>query len=183
MAGNEGPVEHAYALDRRDFLGRSILASAAIAVSGNVLIHTSEAWGLEAQGLQPETIRTLIKLARDIYPHDSLSDKYYAIAVKPYDEKAAKDPANKALIETGVSTLDSLAMAQHKVPYIGIGWESPRVAILQMVEGSPFFQMVRSGLVVSLYNQKDVWPIFGYEGESASKGGYIRRGFNDLAWL
>lgn len=183
MAGNEGRSEHASALDRRDFLGRSILASAAIAVSGNALIHSSEAWGLEAQGLQPETIRTLIKLARDIYPHDSLADKYYAIAIKPYDEKAAKDPAAKALFESGVSTLDALAMAEHKVPYIGIGWEEPRVAILRTVEGSPFFQTVRSGLVVSLYNQKEVWPIFGYEGESASKGGYIRRGFNDLAWL
>ena len=39
------------------------------------------------------------------------------------------------------------------------------------------------GLVVSLYNQPEVWPAFGYEGESASKGGYIARGFGDIAWL
>jgi hypothetical protein len=51
------------------------------------------------------------------------------------------------------------------------------------MEGEPFFQSVRSGLVVSLYNQKEVWPIFGYEGESASRGGYIHRGFDDIAWL
>jgi len=25
--------------------------------------------------------------------------------------------------------------------------------------------------------------MFGYEGESASKGGYIHRGFDDIAWL
>ncbi|TIW51355.1 MAG: gluconate 2-dehydrogenase subunit 3 family protein, partial [Mesorhizobium sp.] len=54
---------------------------------------------------------------------------------------------------------------------------------LKDIESSPFFQTVRSGLVVSLYNQKDVWPIFGYEGESFSKGGYIERGFNDIEWL
>jgi len=46
-----------------------------------------------------------------------------------------------------------------------------------------FFQTVRGGLVVSLYNQKEVWPLFGYEGESYSKGGYIDRGFDDIAWL
>ncbi|RVD73511.1 gluconate 2-dehydrogenase subunit 3 family protein, partial [Mesorhizobium sp. M4A.F.Ca.ET.029.04.2.1] len=62
-------------------------------------------------------------------------------------------------------------------------WEEQRVALLKDIESSPFFQTVRSGLVVSLYNQKDVWPIFGYEGESFSKGGYIERGFNDIEWL
>ena len=50
-------------------------------------------------------------------------------------------------------------------------------------EGEAFFQTVRGGLVTGLYNQKAVWPIFGYEGESFSKGGYIDRGFNDISWL
>jgi hypothetical protein len=45
------------------------------------------------------------------------------------------------------------------------------------------FETVRSGLVVSLYNQQEIWPIFGYEGESFSKGGYIERGFNDIDWI
>ena len=46
-----------------------------------------------------------------------------------------------------------------------------------------FVQKVRGGLMTGLYNNKEVWPVFGYEGESASKGGYIDRGFNDLDWL
>jgi hypothetical protein len=37
--------------------------------------------------------------------------------------------------------------------------------------------------VVSLYNQKDLWTKFGYEGSSADKGGYINRGFNDIDWV
>ncbi|HYP58007.1 MAG TPA: Twin-arginine translocation pathway signal, partial [Beijerinckia sp.] len=69
------------------------------------------------------------------------------------------------------------------VLYADIGWEGPRVAILQEIESGAFFQKVQSGLIVDLYNQKEIWPLFGYEGESASKGGYINRGFNDLAWL
>lgn len=52
-------------------------------------------------------------------------------------------------------------------------------AQLKDIETSPFFQAVRGGLVVSLYNQKEVWPIFGYEGESYS----IARGFDDIEWL
>ena len=55
--------------------------------------------------------------------------------------------------------------------------------LLKAIEEGPFFQKVRSNLVVGLYNQKDLWPIFGYEGASADKGGYIERGFDDIAWL
>ena len=43
--------------------------------------------------------------------------------------------------------------------------------------------MIRGDLVTSLYNQPALWSIFGYEGESFSKGGYIHRGFNDITWL
>ncbi|ACB96763.1 hypothetical protein [Beijerinckia indica] len=170
-------------LDRRRFLAGSVVASTAIIISGSALIHQGEAWGLETKSLRPETMKTLVKVARDIYPHDHLPDKYYAIAVKDYDVKAAKDPAVKNLIEGGVALVDRLAKARHGVPYAEIGWEEPRIAILREIETDPFFQTIRSGLIVGLYNQKEVWPFFGYEGESASKGGYINRGFNDLAWL
>ncbi|HDL17353.1 MAG TPA: Twin-arginine translocation pathway signal, partial [Rhizobiales bacterium] len=44
-------------------------------------------------------------------------------------------------------------------------------------------QKIRGGLVTGLYNRKDVWAKLGYEGESASKGGYIDRGFDDIDWL
>ena len=52
-------------------------------------------------------------------------------------------------------------------------WENERVKLLSKIEENPFFQTVRGGLVVGLYNQKEIWPIFGYEGESYSKGGYM----------
>ena len=51
------------------------------------------------------------------------------------------------------------------------------------MEDSAFFQQIRGGLVTGLYNQKSVWPIFGYEGSSFELGGYIDRGFNDINWL
>src|SRR5882762_1674180 len=91
-------------LDRRSFL-RCGAATAAIVVSGTALIHAGEAWGLETTSLKPETMRTLIKMARDIYPHDRLADRYYAVAVKDFDEKAGKDQATKVVIETGVAAL------------------------------------------------------------------------------
>jgi hypothetical protein len=169
-------------LSRRGFLQRSASGfAAAIAItSTGALLNASEAWGLEVKGLKPETMKTLILVARDIYPHDKVADRYYAIAMKSYDEKAAADPAMKAQIEAFVAALDAAAGPGG---YIGRSWEADRVALLKNLSADPMFETIRSGLIVSLYNQHDIWPIFGYEGESFSKGGYIHRGFDDITWL
>lgn len=169
-------------LERRDFL-KAGAAAVAIAVAGGAVIHAGEAWGLETKTLQPTTMRTLILMARDIYPHDRLADKYYAIAVKPWDAKAAQDAATRTMIEDGVATLDGFAQARHRQPYVDVAWEADRVFLLRHIQDGAFFESVRGGLIVGLYNQHEIWPLFGYEGESASKGGYIHRGFNDLEWL
>ena len=72
--------------------------------------------GLEVKNLKPETMRTLIKMARDIYPHDRLADRFYAVAMKGYDEKAGSDAATRPMLETGVSTLDELARKSTALP-------------------------------------------------------------------
>ncbi len=169
-------------LSRRELLrrGGTLGAGALLVVAGHAVISPTHAWGLETTALKPETMATLIQVARDTYPHDHVPDRFYAIAVKGHDEKAAKDPAHKELIEAGVAELDRKAGPGG---YSGIGWEDDRVALLEEMEDTPFFQTVRGGLVVGLYNQKDLWPLFGYEGESYSKGGYIARGFDDIEWL
>ncbi|MFN4204844.1 MAG: twin-arginine translocation signal domain-containing protein [Agrobacterium albertimagni] len=166
-------------MSRRQLL-KTGAASAVLMVTGTAVICPDQAWGLEATALKPDTLATLIKMARDIYPHDQLADRFYATAVKGQDTMAAKDEKHKALIEEGIADLDSRAGAGG---YRGLGWEDDRVAILRDIETTPFFQAVRGDLVVSLYNQKEIWPIFGYEGESYSKGGYIERGFDDITWL
>ena len=53
---------------------------------------------------------------------------------------------------------------------------------LQRMETGPFFQAVRGHTVVALYNNKNVWPNFGYQGSSAQDGGYRYRGFQDAGW-
>lgn len=174
--------QKAFAMSRRRFVAMAATGAALVIADGAVFCPP-EAWALEATALKPETIATLIKMSRDIYPHDRLSDRYYAVAVKAFDAEAAKDPAKKALYEDGATTLDGLAAAKTGGHYVDVGWEDDRLAILRSIEGSPFFGAVRGSLVVGLYNQEEVWPLFGYEGSSADKGGYIERGFSDIDWL
>ena len=168
---------------RRTFLQGAATAVPVAAVAASAGIGIEDAWAADATTLAPSTLKTLVKVARDIYPHDFLVDNYYITAIKPWDEKAAKDPAIKTLLEGGVRRLDQDAQDRHKLGYAQVPWEADRVVLLQGIEQTDFFKKLRSDLVVSLYNQKELWPKFGYEGSSAEHGGYIKRGFNDIDWL
>jgi hypothetical protein len=169
--------------NRRIFLQGAASAVPVAAVAASVRLGIEDAWAADATTLTPATLKTLVKVARDIYPHDMLVDSYYITAIKPWDAKAAKDPAVKALLEDGVRRLDQDAQDRHKLAYAQVPWEADRVVLLQGIEQTSFFKQVRSDLVVSLYNQEELWPKFGYEGSSAEHGGYIKRGFNDIDWL
>ena len=168
---------------RRTFLKGAAAAAPVAAIATNIPLSVEDAWAEDATALQPATMKTLVKVARDIYPHDRLADRFYAIAVKGWDEKSAGNAATKEMVVAGVLVLDANAKAAHGVGYADVAWEEDRVALLRPMSEGAFFQAVRSDLISSLYNQHEIWPLFGYEGESASKGGYIHRGFNDLDWL
>jgi len=165
-------------LTRRALLAHAVMAGAAFSIGTGFVAGRDAAWALEVTTLKPETMATLIQMARDIYPHDKVADSFYAIAVKGYDT-----PEDGPAIEAGIAALNAAAAGAGYADYLSIGWESERVAILKAMELSPFFQKIRGGLVTGLYNQKEVWPIFGYQGESYSQGGYIHRGFDDISWL
>jgi hypothetical protein len=171
-------------VDRRTKVTRRIvLRGGAMAVPGiaaGMAIVPDAAWAQAAKNLAPATLTTLARAARDIYPHDRLADAYYIAAVSSYD---SGKPEVRELMTKGCATLDVEARKRHDATYLSVVEETDRVAILKANQDTPFFNKLRSDLLVSLYNQKAVWPKFGYEGSSADKGGYINRGFNDIDWV
>jgi len=58
-----------------------------------------------------------------------------------------------------------------------------RTSIVSVIAGKPFFEKVRSTCITSLYNNELAFKHFGYEGAVWTRGGYIKHGFSDLAWL
>lgn len=162
---------------------RIVLRGGAMAVPGvaaGMTICQGAAWAEAAKNLAPATLTTLARAARDIYPHDRIADAYYITAVSGYD---AGKPEVRDLMTKGCAALDAEARKRHAASYLAIPLEDDRVAILKSMETTPFFNKLRSDLVVTLYNQKPLWAKFGYEGSSADKGGYINRGFGDIDWL
>jgi len=172
-----------YRLTRRQLLKQSAAVSTGLMLGAGFIAGSSATWALEVKALDPHAMATLIQMARDIYPHDRFGDELYAAAVKGHDEKAATDPDFKSMIESGVAQLDQLSMDQGHADYLSTGWEIDRTNSLKSIESDTFFQTIRGGLVVGLYNQKEVWELLGYEGSSVEKGGYLDRGFDDIAWL
>ena len=176
-------------IDRRTTVGRRLfMRGAATAVPAAALasvgmgISAQAAWAQQAKTLQPHSMATLVRMSRDIYPHDRLPDSYYVNAVAPYDDKAKSDADLKKLLDDGVGRLNSDAKDRFKQVYLEVPDESDRIVLLVGIAQTPFFSKIRSGLVVSFYNQPNIWKRFGYEGSSFEYGGYLHRGFNDIDW-
>ena len=130
----------------------------------------------ETATLSSQTMATITAAARTMYPDDALPDDVYARVRDKLAEIAREDPGAARTIEEGVSALNGGGRSFAELP------ADQQVAVLQAVEGSTFFELVRSTAVVEVYSDERTWQLLGYEGPSFEKGGYIKRGFNDLDW-
>lgn len=166
-------------LDRRRFLRSTGIAVAGTAVAGSeFLIAPDGAWAMTVTTVDKASAATLIRMARDLFPHDTIGDAAYAKVVETLDRRAAADQKLAGLLKDGVVALNEAA----KGGYAGAS-EARRVAILKSIETTPFFQTVRVAMAKDFYNEEAVWKALGYEGSSAEFGGYLGRGFDDIDWL
>jgi hypothetical protein len=130
----------------------------------------------ETATLSSRTMATITAVARTLYPHDALPDDVYARVGEKLAEAAREDPEAAREIEEGVDGLNGGR------PFAELSADA-RVEAMKGIEGSDFFELVRSNAVVEVYSDERTWRVVGYEGPSFDKGGYINRGFNDLDWL
>jgi hypothetical protein len=126
--------------------------------------------------LEQHVAETVAALARTLYPHDGLPDQVYGRVAAKLDEAAHEDQEQARTISEGVAHLDA------GTPFLQRSADE-RLAAAKSIEGSPFFELVRSTAVVEVYSDPATWRMLGYEGPSFAKGGYLHRGFDDLDWL
>lgn len=165
-----------YIIDRRRFMARSGQAVAMLAVGGGVIFtDNARSYAIEIANLAESEANTLMRMCRLCYPHDRIEDVHYATVVEALDGDAS-DVETAEMIKNGVAELDA------EGAFLDAD-EATQVARMEAMQASPFFQKVRSSTVYHLYNNKLVWPKFGYEGASYDQGGYLFRGFQDAGWL
>jgi hypothetical protein len=167
-------------MKRREFLQKSALAvaGAAAVVSGVAVVGDAAQWTDGLKTLNPHEGQTLLKVTRQIFPHDRLDNSDYIKVVQDLDAEASTTPATAKVLHDGVANLDRNTNSK----FISMS-DDDQVTALKKVEDTPFFQKVHGTELVSLYNNHEVWKKLGYQGASYPIGGYLHHGFNDLNWL
>lgn len=147
---------------------------------GSVLaeLAPSRVWALELKHLSENEATTLIAFGKTLYPHKDLDNAVYALLVKDLDGKAATDPVLAAQLAQGTAALDAAAGGN-----FASSGAAAQLRVAKSLETTAFFKTVRGQCITSLYNNEMAFAHFGYPGSSWQKGGYIRRGFDDLTWL
>lgn len=157
-------------LNRRRFLSLSGQSLAVMGLAQLIPVN------LLAEEKLPDLPEGLLRMGRDIFPHDFISDRHY---IEPLLGLVDEQPD---LVTSGLSQLQTRASQAHEARFEQLD-EADRVVLLTEIETTPFFKAVRSSLMFGLYDNKTLFPLFGYEGSSWEKGGYVNRGFDDIDWL
>ena len=88
------------------------------------------------------------------------------------------DRRRRTQLEQGLRDLDVAGGA----PFAELD-AAKQLEVLRGISSTEFFEGVRSRVITSLYDDREVWSLLGYEGPSYDQGGYASRGFADLDWL
>ena len=178
------PPRRRVPLTRRRFLkGTAVLTGTLAAGSVLATLAPSRSWAAELEVFDDDEARRLLRLTQVIFPHRDMPDAINALAVKDLDTAAAGDAGMAdtpmaAAIRAGLVRLDEA---------VGGDWlaASPeaQLAAVKANTDTELFETVRGRCITSLYDNELAFAHFGYEGEAFSKGGYLGRGFDDLAWL
>ena len=176
--GHEHHAPAPRSLSRREWLkGTGVLIGTLAFPSILATLAPSRVWAVEMQALDTHQGAVLLAFVKQQYPHKTLDDAVYALVVKDLDAKAQKDPTVRQQLADGVKQLDALN---------GSDWtqRSPadQARDVAAMEKTPFFTTVRTTAIVSLYSNDMAYAHFGY-GAALGDGGYLTKGFNDLAWL
>ncbi len=126
----------------------------------------------------------VLRMAQDIYPHpDLLQVSHYQAVADTVLQGARDDEATASALIDGLKRIDALSRELHGAGYVDIEDADAREGVLRHFQNEGFFQNVRWTAYFGIYNNKDVWPLFGYQGSSVEYGGYIDRGFSDITFV
>lgn len=127
---------------------------------------------------QESAVRALTDMVKVMFPHASFPDGPYERCARAILEVAIEDLRFRTQLMQGLADLDAIGGA----PFAEL--EPDRaLEVLRGIAGTEFFEGVRSRVITTLYDDREVWEILGYEGPSFAQGGYKDRGFDDLDWL
>lgn len=172
------PKQDYAGFSRRMFLMTTAMAGV---TTGVMLSKASPAF---AASLDKSQSATLLRMVQDIYPHPGLLklDHYQAI-VDTVTANADGDSAMADDLKGGLKRIDQKSQELFGSSYVDVKDPDAREGLLRHFQNEGFFQGVRWTAYFAIYDNKEIWPLFGYEGSSVEYGGYIDRGFSDITFV
>ena len=126
----------------------------------------------------------LLQMVQDIYPHPGLLQvSHYENIVATVTGAMEDDSDAASALTDGLERIEAKAQELFGVSYTEIEDPDAREGLLRHFQDEGFFQGVRWTAYFGIYDNKDIWPLFGYEGSSVEYGGYIDRGFSDITFV
>lgn len=170
----EARPEH-IGMDRRTFLATTSMVGATLMAGADKLL---------AATLDKTQADQLLRMVQDIYPHPKLLTlAHYQTVAATVTSKIGADAAKAVALKEGLVRINAKAQALHGKPYTKITDANSREGVLRHFQNEAFFQNVRWAAYFAIYDNKKIWPLFGYEGSSVEHGGYIDRGFSDITFV
>jgi len=157
-------------LSRRRFVLSAVVFSG-VAVSPAVL-RASAAWA-QAGGAAS---KAMVRMARLLIPHDSISDAVYA------------EVLDTALTVLAGNLGDMLTRAEQALDAATGGDflsadEDTQLEALRSVQDAEFVGAILGALKLLFYGNPGTWGALDYEGPSWQLGGYLNRGAGEIDWL
>ena len=166
---------------RRRFIV-SVIALSAAAGSGSRpgLFAVSRAWAESVSTLDPSLRKTMVRMARLLFPHDALPDETYAEVLDQALSDTATSEAFSGHLEAAAAALDR--QSEGKGSWSAMD-EAAQTAAMRSIESEPYFVAIRDHVRAGVYNSPAFWKHVGYPGPSKGFGGYRYRGAGDIDWL
>jgi len=126
----------------------------------------------------------LLRMVQDIYPHPDLLQLAHYQAIADTVVKGLEADAEQARALTdGLAKINAESQGLYGKDYVAIEDADTREGLLRHFQNDGFFQGVRWTAYFGIYDNKEIWPLFGYQGSSVEQGGYIDRGFSDITFV
>jgi hypothetical protein len=142
------------------------------------LFSLGQAWA-EYAGQVDEAVRSaMVRMARLLYPHDTLTDEVYAeVLDRALSETAASGSFSAELDQAAGALAEQSAGAWLELD------EPAQIAAMRNIETQPYFLAIQNSVRTGIYNGAAFWRHVGYPGPSKDFGGYLHRGAGDIDWL
>lgn len=167
-------------MQRRRFLSQAM--KTALGTQASLLmggLPAVSAWAADkATALPGNGLETLAVMVRGLLPHDFLTSDDYVRFAERIDARLGRDAGLQTLVANGLARMNAIS---------GGNWldasATDQIKALEALQDDPYFGQLLNAAIDALYQDPGVYQRLGYEGSAIEFGGYVNRGFNDIAWL